>query len=94
MEISDVVDFERYPIGKATFGAKAKASLDEAGVLVLEEFVRPEALALMQAEAKAGRNRAYFCTQSHSVYLTPANPEFDCFSSGQSTSGIVQRVYL
>jgi len=41
--------------------------LDETGVLVLEDFIRPNALATMQAEAAAGQDQAYFCTQSHSV---------------------------
>ena len=28
----------------------------------------------MQAESQAGQDQAYFCTQSHSVYLTPRIP--------------------
>ncbi|WP_170413594.1 HalD/BesD family halogenase [Ruegeria arenilitoris] len=77
MNIADIVDFGRYPLGNEDFGTKARSSLNENGVLVLEEFIRPEALAMMQAEALTGQDQAYFCTQSHSVYLTPPNPEFD-----------------
>ncbi|MES0828427.1 HalD/BesD family halogenase [Ruegeria sp. SCP11] len=77
MEIADIVDFERFPLGSENFGAKARASLDEFGALVLEDFIRPEALSSMQAEAKARQDQAYFCTQSHSVYLTPTDPAFD-----------------
>ncbi|MFC3616749.1 2OG-Fe(II) oxygenase [Lutimaribacter marinistellae] len=76
MEIADIIDIERYPVGNADFGEEAKLSLDDAGVLVLEGFIRPHALAMMQSEAAAGQGRAYFCTQSHSVYLTPPNPDF------------------
>ncbi len=77
MELRDIVDLERYPVGDPAFGASAAATLDTDGVLVLEHFVRPGALAAMQAEAAAGQDQAYFCTQSHSVYLTPPDPAFD-----------------
>ena len=75
MTIADIVDLERYPLDSPEFGASANAALDEHGVLVLEGFIRPEALKAMQEEARAGQDQAYFCTQSHSVYLTPMDPE-------------------
>jgi hypothetical protein len=31
----------------------------------------------MKAEALAGQDQAYFCTQSHTVYLTPPDPDRD-----------------
>jgi hypothetical protein len=77
MKIADIVDLERYPLESADFGAQARSSLDEFGALVLKDFVRPEALEKMQGEAAAGQDQAYFCTQSHSAYLTPMDPERD-----------------
>lgn len=75
MQIEDIVDLERYPLGDPAFLAQAESALATAGVLVLEGFIRADALAAMQAEARAGQDQAYFCTQSHSVYLTPKNPD-------------------
>ncbi len=77
MDIADIVDLDRYPIGQRDFGDASQSALDENGVLVLEGFIRPNALAMMQAEAASGQDQAYFCTQSHSVYLTPTDPNRD-----------------
>ena len=75
MRIEDIVDFDHHPLGEAAFGVACKATLDDEGVLVLDRFIRPAALAEMRAEAEAGWERAYFCAQKHSVYLTPHDPE-------------------
>ncbi len=74
MNLSDIVDLNRYPLD-ATFAASCAATLDRDGVLVLPDFIRANALAQMQAEAQAGQDDAYFCTQSHGVYLTPPDPD-------------------
>lgn len=71
MQIADIADFDRYPLADASFGAACNAQLDRDGVLVLDGFIRPNALAMIQAESEAGRDQAYFCAQNHSVYLTP-----------------------
>ena len=49
MTIADIVDLKRYPLDSPEFGASANAALDEHGVLVLEGFIRPEALKAMQS---------------------------------------------
>jgi hypothetical protein len=77
MHIKDIVDLDRHPVSNAAFGAQCRQMLDEKGVLVLEGFIQPDALALIHAESVAGQESAYFCTQNHSVYLTPHDPGFD-----------------
>ena len=74
--IADIVDLDRYPVADAGFARAAAERLDRDGVLVLADFIRPEALAQMRAEAVAKRDRAYFCAQEHSVYLTPPDPAY------------------
>jgi hypothetical protein len=74
MLVEDIVDLVRHPIGERDFGARCQAALDAEGVLVLEGFIRPVALATIREEAEAGQDQAYFCAQSHSVYLTPDDP--------------------
>lgn len=76
MQISDIVDLDAFPLTDPDFAARCARTLDTTGVLVLEDFIRPEALAAMAAESAAGLPQAYFCTQSHSVYLTPDDPAF------------------
>lgn len=76
MHLNNIVDLDRYPLADTGFGARCNATLDDDGVLVLEDFIRPAALAAMVAEGEASRKQAYFCTQSHSVYLTPFDPDY------------------
>jgi len=74
MTLKDIVDLACYPIEQSSFADACRSTLDRDGVLVLSDFIRPAALAAMRAESEAGQDKAYFCAQSHSVYLGPADP--------------------
>ncbi len=76
MDLADIVDLDRYPLGEVGFGADCQARLDRDGVLVLPDLIRPAALQDMQRESEAGQPQAYFCAQDHSVYLTPPDPGY------------------
>lgn len=74
MPLHQIVDLTTYPMSESGFGAACQSTLGSDGVLVLPGFIRPEALVEIQAEARDGHSKAYFCAQSHSVYLTPPDP--------------------
>ena len=74
--IDKIVDLGRYPIASQEFAKGCAETLDNDGVLVLSDFITPDALAVMQDEAVAGEDQAYFCAQNHSVYLTPNNASY------------------
>ena len=76
MHFRDIVNLDLHPITQGDYNNACRSKLDRDGVLMLEDFIRPQALKLMQTEGLAGQEKAYFCTQSHSVYLTPDNPSF------------------
>lgn len=76
MTLATIVNLNAYPLGEPTFEAQCQATLDRDGALVLPDFIEANALAALQAESIAGQNKAYFCAQNHSVYLTPPNPDF------------------
>lgn len=76
MHIKDIISLSAHPIGQMDFDAECRTTLDRDGVLVLKDFIQPAALATMLAESKAGQEQAYFCAQSHSIYLTPDDPSF------------------
>lgn len=76
MQISDIIDQDTHPISSDDFMANCSDTLFQTGVLVLSDFIRPTALDAMRREGEAGQSKAYFCTQNHSVYLTPHNPAF------------------
>lgn len=75
MDLAEIIDLERFPLSDPAFGADCKATLARDGVLVLPDFIRPDALRALQEESRAGQAKAYFCAQDHSVYLTPLDPD-------------------
>lgn len=76
MPISDIINLARHPIADAQFAATCRDMLDRDGALVLGDFIQPTALDAMRAEGAAKQDQAYFCDQSHSVYLTPPDPAY------------------
>lgn len=70
MTLSSVIN-AKYEIDQQGFRARCREQFDRDGVLCLSEFLNADALTALQQEAKAGREKAYFCTQKHSVYLSP-----------------------
>lgn len=76
MRFEDIVDLKKHPITQSSYNSQCRVTLDSEGVLVLEDFIRPDALEQMHEEGLAEQDKAYFCAQSHSVYLTPDNPDF------------------
>lgn len=76
MHITDIIDHTAYQIGQASFVASCQKTLNDTGVLVLSDFIRPDALEVMRKEGEVGQSKAYFCAQNHSVYLTPHDPNF------------------
>ncbi len=75
MTIDEIVNLKNYPLGRANFNARCRSVLDDAGVLVLPDFIQPAALQAILAESAAKQDQAYFCAQNHSVYLTPHDPD-------------------
>lgn len=76
MHIASIVDTDTYPLTQAGFAARCRDTLAQEGVLALSDFIRPDALQTILAESQARQDKAYFCAQNHSVYLTPHDPDF------------------
>ncbi len=75
MELEDIINFGAHDIRSDAFLSACRETLDRTGVLALPGFIRDGAMSVMRAEAEAGRPKAYFCTQEHSVYLAE-NPDY------------------
>ena len=71
MGTEEIIDMDRHPIRDAAYTENCRARLEATGALSLPGFMCESALAIVRAEAEAGREKAYFCTQEHSVYLAP-----------------------
>ena len=74
--LASFVDTGRYPLTDAAFRAACRETLAETGVLVMPGFLLPEATESLRSEGEAKQDRAYFCSQSHNVYLTAPDPDY------------------
>lgn len=72
----EVVDLENYPLECAELRAECKRTLDETGVLVMRNFLKPVAVASLQREGEGNRHLAYYTVSSHNVYLSPSDPQY------------------
>lgn len=69
--LSDLVDLNIHRLGEADFEAHCRDTLDREGVLVLQGFLRPGAVAAICREGEAHAHRAFFANGRHNVYLKP-----------------------
>ena len=76
MKLAAVVDLGRYPLTDRSFISRCQTSLEQNGVLNLPRFLRTEALLAIKQEASAVKRSAYFCTQTHTVYLAAPDPQY------------------
>jgi hypothetical protein len=76
MDLDQIVDLERFPIGDAAFRVTCKETLDRDGVLVMSGFMTAAAVHVVHDEGTANRDKAYFCAQNHTVYLSPPDQDF------------------
>ncbi|MEM7241278.1 MAG: 2OG-Fe(II) oxygenase [Pseudomonadota bacterium] len=76
MQLDKIIDLSKYPISDPAFQKISADRLETNGVLTLPNFFTSQAFETIKAEAQACKDHAYFCTQTHSVYLTEPNPNF------------------
>ena len=75
-QLNRIVNLNQYPLQDESFRNTCKVKLDQAGVLVMPDFLLPEAIESIRREGKEKLNLAYFKTNQHNVYLTCADPDF------------------
>lgn len=74
--LSNIVDLDRYQLGDDKFRSECQQTLDENGVLVLRDFLKPAAITSIQKEGDERRHLAYYTDSNHNIYLTPPDPAF------------------
>lgn len=74
------VNLSTYPINNITTGEGLKLATlcrqqyQKNGLCLLPEFIEPDALDTMAAEAEAVKDKAYFCNSTHNAYLNNSSP--------------------
>ena len=74
--LASIADTKTYPLTAAAFHDSCRKTLAETGILVLPEFLLPEATRSVRREGEEMQDQAYFCVQSHNPYLSPPDPDF------------------
>ena len=76
-----VVDLDAYPIHRLEspvrreLVAETRAQMDSVGCCRLSDFIRPQAIEQMLAEAKELHAQAYWAQQTHNPYASPPDSE-------------------
>ena len=76
MNLSQIINLQKYPITDKSFQEQSRQIVAEKGVLAMPGFLTAESLAKIRQEGIDKRDQAYFKTQSHNVYLTPNDEKY------------------
>lgn len=76
MNLETIVNLQLHPIQDSGYSIRCKDQLDHKGALVMKEFLNPETVKILQAEAREVQPLAYFCRQNHNAYLLDPDPDF------------------
>ncbi len=68
-QLEAVVNTGTFPISDPAFARTCKEELSQNGILVLQDFLQPNALSVILQEALEKKDKAYYCSQSHTVFL-------------------------
>jgi alkylated DNA repair dioxygenase AlkB len=80
-DAADIVDLSRYPIADLESAegvacvSQYRQDFNEAGLCILPNFIRADALRKLADESNAVTDQAYFCQSTHNVYLTDEDRE-------------------
>jgi len=75
--VAELICLQTHRLDDIGWRMKQKALLAENGALVLSNFLHKQALSSLQKEAQAGLADAYFNPQTHTVYLSKPDPDYD-----------------
>ena len=79
--LDPIVDLDRYPIHRLDSSARSdlvaatRDDMDAVGCCRISDFMRPEAIATMLAEAESLHDQTFWAAQEHNPYASPKNPE-------------------
>lgn len=74
--IASIIDDEKYPLETDGFRSLCKEQLAEEGVLVLQNFIKPQAIASILSDGLANQHLAFHTVSKHNIYLEPADPKY------------------
>ncbi|MFT6952623.1 MAG: hypothetical protein ACJAUL_003795 [Paraglaciecola sp.] len=76
MNVEEVIDLKSHQITESIYLQKCKEKLERDGVLVIENFIRPQALDKIRVEGKEKQGLAFYTNQQHNVFISDADPRY------------------
>jgi len=82
IDLNAIVDLDRYPIDRldavtrTDLVAETRSQMDAVGCCRLSDFIRPEAVEQMLAEAVGLHDQAFWAEQDHNPYASADDPSF------------------
>lgn len=76
MTLDQIIDLSIYPISDPVFRKACHQTLEAEGVLEMSGFLTRAAVSAIFSEGEANRDKVYASTKTHTVYLSPIDPEF------------------
>lgn len=74
--LTDLINFEQNPLDSDCFRRNCKHTLDENGVLVIRDFLKPSVISSLQREGEENQHLAYYAVNKHNIYLTESDPQY------------------
>lgn len=74
--LSGIVNIKQYPMRDKQFQTQCRQTVDANGVLVMSNFLLPDAIDAIRLEGERHQHAAYFTSNQHNVYLAPPDPQF------------------
>ena len=72
--LQNIIDLKQHPINDFnSYTMQCKKKLQENSILILKNFLKPEALVKLKLEAKALQEKAFYSFQEHNVLLADKN---------------------
>ena len=75
--VDRVIDLAACPLTDDSFIESCRLQLDRDGVVTIPGFLREQAVADLVSEAESAKDKAFFTSSTHNVYLTKPDPGRD-----------------
>ena len=76
-DIKHLINVEQHPLDDVSFQKQSRMTLQKNGVCVLHDFLQKKTIESVIQEAIKYRSDAYFCRQTHNIYLTSYDERYD-----------------
>ena len=75
MDITEIINLDKYQISNPSFKDESRRVFEKEGILILPNFISKKAIEAIRLEGINNQEKAYFCVERHNPYLMPTDPD-------------------